>query len=145
VIDGNGLEIGNNGQSTHHWTSEGHNGESVIDLTLANRPITKRSIQADDHTTGSDHEVLDWEVEVDRQEQADHERVVEWHFAAMLEEDIEAADKLWTEQARERAHLNAECTEDEVEQQAAWCQEAMSIVLAATVKKISFCAKSQRW
>jgi len=36
VIDENVLEIGNDGQSTHHWTREGHEGKSVIDLTLAN-------------------------------------------------------------------------------------------------------------
>jgi endonuclease/exonuclease/phosphatase family metal-dependent hydrolase len=39
VIDENGLEIGNDGRATHHWTREGHEGESVIDLTLANRPF----------------------------------------------------------------------------------------------------------
>ena len=36
VVDENGLEIGNDGQSTHHWTREGHEGELVLDLTLAN-------------------------------------------------------------------------------------------------------------
>jgi len=36
VIDENGLEIGNEGATTHPWTREGHEGESVIDLTLAN-------------------------------------------------------------------------------------------------------------
>jgi hypothetical protein len=145
VIDENGLEIRNDSQSIHHWTSEGHNGESVIHLTVGNRPITKWSIQAYDHATGSDHKVLDWEVDVNRQEQADHERVVGWNFAAMLEEDTEVADKLWTEQASERAHLDAECTEHKVEQQAAWCQQAMNIVLETTGKKISICAKSKRW
>jgi len=59
VIDENGLEIGNDGRATQHWTREGHEGESVIDLTLANRPITKWSILADDHPTGSDHEVIE--------------------------------------------------------------------------------------
>ena len=34
VIDDNGLEIGNDGEATHHWTREGHEGESVINLTL---------------------------------------------------------------------------------------------------------------
>jgi hypothetical protein len=119
VIDEKGLEIGNDGQSTHHWTREGHEGESVIDLTLANRPMTKWSILADDHATGSDHEVIEWEVEVDRQEEADHATVVGWNLAAMTEKDAEAAEKLWTELAMERAHQDAECTEDEVEQEAA--------------------------
>ena len=41
VIDKNGLEIGNDGRPTRHWTIEDQEGESVFDLTLANRPILK--------------------------------------------------------------------------------------------------------
>jgi len=145
VIDENGLEIGNDGEATHHWTREGHEGELVIDLTLANRLITKWSILADDNATGSDHEVIEWEVEVDRQEEAGHERVVGWNIAAMTEKDAKAAEKLWMELAKQRAHLDAECTADEVEQEAAWCQEAMGNVLDTTAKKIRICAKSTRW
>ena len=145
VIDENGLEIGNDGRPTDHWTREDQEGESVIDLTLANRPIIKWTILADDHATGSEHEVIEWEVGVDRQAEADHERVVGWNLAAMTEKDIEAAQKLWRKLARERAQLDAECTEDEVEQEVAWCQEAMSSVLNATAKKIRICARSKRW
>jgi len=32
-----------------------------------------------------------------------------------------------------------------VEQEAAWCEEAMSRVLDATAKKIKICARSNRW
>ena len=144
MIDENGLEIGNDGRPTHHWTREDQEGESVIDLTLANRPIVKWTILADDHATGSDHEVIKWEVGVDRQEEADHKRVVGWNFAAMTEKGAEAVEKLWRELAKERAQLDAECTADEVEQEAAWCQEAMSSVLDATGKKIRICARSKR-
>jgi len=52
---------------------------------------------------------------------------------------------LWAELAKERAHLDAECTEDEVEQEAAWCQDTMSHILNATEKRIRICAKSKRW
>ena len=97
VIDENGLEIGNDGRSTHYWAREDHEGESVIDLTLANQPIMRWTILADDHATGSDHEVIKWELEVDRQEEADHKRVVGWNLAAMTEPDLEAAEKLWRE------------------------------------------------
>jgi len=116
-----------------------HEGESVMDLMLANGPITKWLILADDHATGSDHEVVEWEVEADRHEEADHERVVGWDLAAMKEEDSEAAEKLWANLAKERAHLDAECTEDEVEQEATWSQEVMSSVLIATAKKVRIC------
>jgi len=145
VIDENGLKIGNDGRPTHHWTREDEEGESFIDLTLANRPIVRCTILADDHATGSDHEVIEWEVGVDRQEKADYERVVGWNVAAMTEEDAEAAEKLWMELAKERTQLDAECTEDEVEQEAAWCQGAMSSVLHATAKKIRICARSKIW
>jgi hypothetical protein len=117
----------------------------VIDLTLANRPIMKWTILADDHATGSDREVIEWEVEADRQEEADHKRVVGWNLAAMTEEELEAAEELWRELAKERAHLDAECTADEVEHEAAWCQEAMCSVFNATAKMIRICARSKRW
>jgi len=145
VIDEYGLEIGNDGRSTHYWTREDHEGEPVIDLSLANRPIIKRTILADNHATGSDHDVIEREVEADGQEEADHERVVGWNSAAMAENNWEAAEKLWRELAKERAHLDAECTEDEMEQEAAWCQEAISSVLNTTAKKIRICARSKRW
>jgi len=132
VIDENGLEIGNDGRPTHHGTREDREGELVIDLTLANRAIVKWTILAYDHASGSDHEVIEWEVGVDRQEEADHERVVGWNLAAMTDKDVEAAGKLWAELAKERAQLDAECTVDEVEQEATWCQEGMISVLGAT-------------
>jgi len=115
VIDQNGLEIENDVRPTCFWTREDHEGESVIDLTLANRPIMKWCILTDDHATGSDHEVIEWEVEADRLEEADHERVVGWNLAAMTQKDLETAEKLWMDLAKETAHLDAECTEDEVE------------------------------
>ena len=138
MIEENGLEIGNDGRATEHWTREGHEGESVIDLTLANRPITMWAILADDH------EVIEWEVEADRQEEAKHERVAVWNLAAKMEENAEVAEKLWTEIAKEGTNLDAECTADEVEQEAAWCQKAMGNVLDATAKIIWICARSKR-
>ena len=82
---------------------------------------------------------------VDRHEEANHERVLGWNVGAMMEKDVEAAEKLWMEVAMERAQPDAKCTEDEVEQGAAWCQEAMSSVLDATAKNIRICASSKRW
>ena len=89
--------------------------------------------------------VLEWEVEVVRQEQAGCERVEGWNFAAMTKKDAKAAAKLWIELGTERAHLDPECTADEVEQEATWCQEAMGKVLDTTANMIRFCTKSKRW
>ena len=58
---------------------------------MAHRLIVKWTILADDHATGSDHEVIEWELGVNRKEEADHGRVVGWNFAAMTEKDTEAA------------------------------------------------------
>jgi hypothetical protein len=145
VVDKNGLEVGNNGEATHHWTREGHEGESVIDLTLANQPITKWSILADNYATGSHHEVTEWEVEVGQQEEAGQETVIGWNLAAMTKEDAEAVETLWMELVKERVHVDAECTADKVEQEAAWCQEALGNILNSTAMTIRICAKSKRW
>jgi hypothetical protein len=44
------------------------------------------------------------------------------------------------ELVKERAHLDAECTEDEVAQEATGCQEAISSVLITTAMMIRICA-----
>jgi len=80
------------------------------------------------------------------QEEAHHERVVGRNSAAMTEKDKDAAEKQLMELAKESAQLDAECTENEVEQQAAWCQEAMSSVPNTTAKRIRICGRSKmRW
>jgi len=63
----------------------------------------------------------------------------------MTEKDAEAAEMLWIELAKDRTQLDAECTEDKVEHEAAWCHEAMSSVLDATAKKIRICASLKKW
>jgi len=63
----------------------------------------------------------------------------------MTEKDAEAALKLWMEQTKKRAQLDAKCTEDEVEQEAAWGHDAMISVLDATANKIRICARLERW
>jgi len=146
VTDENGLDMGIHGETTHQRRRHGHEHESVIDLTLANWPIITWCIEAaDDHATGSDHDVMEREVWVDRQEEAGHGKVVGWILAAMTEEDVKAAEKLWMELEKERAHLDAECTADEVEEDGTWCQEDMGNVLDPTAKKIRICAKPKTW
>lgn len=43
------------------------------------------------------------------------------------------------------AHLAAEYTEDKAEQEAAWCQQAVSSIVNAMAKNIRIWAKSERW
>jgi hypothetical protein len=50
-----------------------------------NRLITNWFILVDVHSTGSDHKVIEWEVEADRHEEAKHGRVVGSNLAMMME------------------------------------------------------------
>jgi macrodomain Ter protein organizer (MatP/YcbG family) len=145
ILDEYGLEIGNDDRPTHHWARNGEEGESTIDLTLATRLITRWTTLDRSHATGSDHEVIEWEFNVDEQEEADHMQVIGWNLAAVSKEDEEAADKLRRELEIERAHLGEECTGDNVDRAAEWCQDALSQVLDAKAKKIGICARSKRW
>jgi len=91
VIDKHGMQVLNDGQPAHYWTREHHKGESDIDLTLVNqmyKPRMKWFMLADDHTTRSDHKVIQWVVEADRAKEADHERVVGWQLAAMTQSSV---------------------------------------------------------
>jgi hypothetical protein len=51
-------------------------------------------IQVDDHATGTDHGVMEWEEAIDRQKEPDHERAVGRDIAAMTMEYADAATKL---------------------------------------------------
>jgi hypothetical protein len=136
IIDEYGLEIGNDDQPTHHWAGNGEEGESTIDLTLASRPITRWTILAGRHATGPDHYVMKWEFSIDKQEEAETMQVIGWNLAAMSKEDEKAAEKLWKQLEGLRARLDEECTGDEAEREAEWCQEMLCKVLDAKAKGI---------
>jgi len=94
---------------------------------------------------GSDHEMIEWAVNIDKQEEVDHVQVIGWNLAAMSKDDKDAAEKLWNELERDTAHLGEECTGDDVEREAEWCQAKLSKVLDAKAKKIRICAGWKRW
>lgn len=108
-------------------------------MTLANQLFTKLPRQAEDHATGFHHEVMELEVAAEMEDEAEHERLVGRNLAAMTDKTVENAEKLWTEPAKERAHLHAECTEDKVQQEAAWCQREMSSDLDTVANKFRIC------
>jgi hypothetical protein len=87
----------------------------------------------------------EWEFHVDKQEEADHMQVTGWNLAAMSKADEEAAEKLWKDLERDRAHLGEECTGDDVEREAEWCQAILCNVLDAKAKKMRICARSKWW
>ena len=137
IIAKSGVEISNHDyRPTDHCARNREQGESTIKLTLATRPITRWTTLEGSHTTRSDHKVIEWEVNVDKPEEADHVQGLGWNLAAMSKEDEEAAEKLWRELERERAHLDEECTGDDVEREAELCQQTESKVLETKAKTI---------
>jgi hypothetical protein len=145
IIDEHGLVIGNDDRPTHHWTRNESEGESIIDLTLANRPVGKWMILDGSHVTGSDHKIIEWEVDMEKQEEAEGTQVVGWNQAAMLQEDEKQAKNVWIATAKGRVYFGEESTGDIVESEAEWCQEVLNKVLNATAKTIRICAHSKRW
>jgi hypothetical protein len=83
IIDEHGLVIGNDDRPTHYWTRHNSMGESITDLTLGNRPLRKWMIQDWSHPTGSNHEIIEWESEMEKQEEAGGTQVVGWNLASM--------------------------------------------------------------
>jgi hypothetical protein len=64
----------------------------------------------------------------------------------MTEVDAEAVEKLWMDLLKDRAHLDAECTADVVEQEAAWGEEAMGNFPITTGLMVRICTKwKRRW
>jgi len=57
-MDENGLEIEMDVGPAQDCTTEDHEGKLVIDPMLANQSIVQWTILADDHATGSYHEII---------------------------------------------------------------------------------------
>ena len=112
---------------------------------MENQPITKSAILAENHATGSNQQVIQWEVDINKQVEADHEWVIGWNLASMIEQDEEAAGKLWMELVKKRAHLDAGYMEDEVEQEAKWFQKVLGKALDTTGKKMRIYTQWKRW
>ena len=66
IIDNHGLVIWNDDRPTQYWTRHDSMGESIIDLTLANRPFRKWMILDGRHATGSVHKIIEWELEMEK-------------------------------------------------------------------------------
>jgi hypothetical protein len=73
------------------------NGSKMIWAILANHQVT-----------GSDHQVIEWEVQLDRRLYVNRETVVRWNLAGMTEKHVECSLKRWMELAKYRASLGAE-------------------------------------
>ena len=135
IIDQHGRVIGNDDLPTHYWTGNERAGKSILDLTLANRPFEKWTILEGNDATGSDREMIEWEVDMEKIEEVGGTQVVGWNLVAIEQVDKEQVEKLWREQARGREYLGVESTGDDVESESEWSQEALGKVLDATRKE----------
>jgi len=77
-------------------------------------------------------------------ENAGHAKVEGWNLPVMKEENMEVVEKLWLELEKAGAHLDVECTADEVELETTWSQEAMGSMLIGTLS-LSGYAGHQRY
>ena len=82
---------------------------------------------------------------MDRQEKANDERVQQCNLAVITEDDMEAAETFWIKLAKNRAHLDASCTADEVEQEAAWWQEPLGCILNTMAQGTTMWTISMSW
>jgi len=145
IIGEHWLVFGNDNSRSDYWNQHNSMGESVIDLTLANRSVGKWMILDMSHASGSNREIIAWELEMEKQEEGRGTEIVGRNLAGVSLKDFEAFEKLWGERAKERSHLGAERTGDKVESEAKWCEEALSNVLDAIAQKLTICAHSKRW
>jgi len=65
---------------------------SITDLTLGNRPFAKWTIVDRNYATGSDHDITQWEVDMEKQQDAGGTQVIGRNLAAMSQEDNEQAE-----------------------------------------------------
>ena len=79
--------------------------------------------------------MIEWEFSVDKEQKTDHVQVIGWNFAGKSKEAQNAAERLWKKLEGQRARLDEECTGDEVEREAEWCQETLGNFLDAKPKK----------
>jgi len=61
------LAIGNDDSLTHYWMRNESQQESIIGLTMANQPFSKWKILDENRARGSDHKIIEWEVDIEKQ------------------------------------------------------------------------------
>jgi len=83
MIQEHRLAIGNEDQPTYYLTRIDNKGKSMIDLTLAKELFGKLSIMDRNYAMASDHEIIEWEENMEKQEEAGGTQVVGWKPAAL--------------------------------------------------------------
>jgi ribonuclease HI len=151
LIEAFGLRIWNDGAATYHTTrSDQH---SIIDLTMTTPDLNVgkwRVVVEDEHTTGSDHELIEFTLGCENRGSLAGEIqnfCNSWAISDITEDEDkrEAAQKSWKNLSEYRAKLNDFSTEQDLESEAEWIQESMFEVLNKHARKLRLCARSKRW
>jgi hypothetical protein len=93
----------------------------------------------------SNSEIREWEVDMEKKEEAAGIQVVGWKLVTLLPEDKEQTVNLCREWATGRSYLGVESTGNKLERKAKWFQEVLHNVVDATPQKIGICAWPTRW
>jgi hypothetical protein len=148
LMDTYGLVVHNTDQATRPSSTTIH---SIIDLTLTSPGLAGGvrgwRILGPADSTGSDHEVIEWEYELGDSLSPGGREVRGWRVSDIThsEEEGKAAATEWKAETQGRPVLSDESEEEEVEEEAEWIQGALARVLDNHCKKIKVCAKSKRW
>jgi ribonuclease HI len=136
-------------------------GISIIDLTLTSPemgPLPLWSIDSD-HPTGSDHEVIvtEWEDLASQSggevlgetsgEDPKAPTITGWKIQA-LQDNPEALDKAkqaWEALAYDRPALTDACTKEDVDEEALWIENSLTMVLSRHAKPTRLSPYSKRW
>ena len=145
--------------NTEDATRLGGNSHSIIDLTLSSPNVELNwSIAGDMDATGSDHEVIVWEILGQGLAVGGVSKdttgwdISGWMTAGKSGEAREVAERkraeareVYLRAANRTLLLNEESTVEEVDTAAAGLKEAMTGTLDELAKKKRWCSRSKRW
>jgi len=145
--------------NTEDATRLGGNNHSIIDLTLSSPNVELNwSIAGDMDATGSDHEVIVWEILGQGLAVGGVSKdttgwdISGWMTAGKSGEAREVAERkraeareVYLRAANRTLLLNEESTVEEVDTAAAGLKEAMTGTLDELAKKKRWCSRSKRW
>ncbi|TGZ76278.1 hypothetical protein EX30DRAFT_352760 [Ascodesmis nigricans] len=158
LIDKYDLIVANDGHSPT-YTGVQTRSISIIDLILhsADVNITTWAID-EEHATHSDHEVVTWEAEEDKNwvYPSTMEEHNGWSISKLLndEERRDQAAAMWRhiaslrgnlEEKRAQNNAGATISKEEIEEEATWIQETITEVMNDHARKLRITARSKRW
>jgi len=137
-MDRHDLHVRNDDTATY-WGDRDNNYSSIIDLTLTTPGQRGRLLEDDEHATGSDHEIIEWMVDLGA---IPGERVAEvkgWPITELLadEDKTDEAKREWQSQMAGRPMLSDAAGVDQLEEEAQHIQDSMV--------RDRLCARSKKW